>query len=184
MGHDHQQSSSSGTLVAVIGVGLALAILGIVVVAAVGLFWVRAARMESRAAVIAEQRAVQQLRRARVVALQADAQAKHDQAIVQLEQARTAATPDPRLNFEVKLDRQGNASVDGEEIDLDELRARLAKLKDETSNAFSVQINADPECPVTHVISVMDVCKEVGDVDFNVALPSDSDSPVESNSGN
>ena len=173
MGHDHQQSSSSGTLVAVIGVGLALAILGIVVVAAVGLFWVR---MESRTAVIAEQRAVQQLRRAEVVAQQAVAQAQHEEAIVQLEQSRVAATPDPGLTFEVTLDREGNASIDGKEIALDELRAQLAKLKDETGNSFSVHINVDSECLFKHVVSVMDVCKEVGDIDYRVASSSDSDS--------
>ena len=41
----HQQRNSPGALVAVIGVGLVLAILGIVVGGA-ALFWVRASRME------------------------------------------------------------------------------------------------------------------------------------------
>jgi hypothetical protein len=39
-----------------------------------------------------------------------------------------------------------------------------------------VQINADPECPVKHIIPVLDTCKEVGDIDFRIASSSDSDS--------
>jgi biopolymer transport protein ExbD len=87
-----------------------------------------------------------------------------------------ADSSDPRLNFELNLDREGNASIDGKEIGLDELRAQLAKLKDETSNSFSVQINVDSECLFKHVVSVMDVCKEVGGIDYRVASSSDSDS--------
>jgi hypothetical protein len=48
-----------------------------------------------------------------------------------------------------------------------------------------VRINADPECPIKHVIPVLDACKEVGDVDFSVATSSDSDStPDEGDTAN
>jgi hypothetical protein len=39
-----------------------------------------------------------------------------------------------------------------------------------------VQINVDSECLFKHVVSVMDVCKEVGGIDYRVASSSDSDS--------
>ena len=162
MGYDqHQQPNSSGTLVAVIGVGLVLAILGIIVVAAIGLFWVRA-RVESQAAVVGE------LHRA-------EAEAQRAMAMAQAEQARDSLTPDPRLDFVLKLDREGNISVDGEKIGFDESRARLVKLKDETSNEFSVCITADPECPAKHIIPVLDVCHDVGDIDVRVMSSNSTD---------
>ena len=164
MGYDErQQPNSSGTMVAVIGVGLVLAILAIIAVAAVGLFWVRASTQQAQA--VAREQVVAELHRVGVEAQNASANA-------QLEQSRNAATPDPRLNFVLELDREGNASVDGEKIDLDELRARLAKSKDETSSTLSVRINADPEGPVKHVVSVLDVCNEVGDIDVRVVASS------------
>jgi biopolymer transport protein ExbD len=98
---------------------------------------------------------------------------------LQRQDARFADSSDPRLNFELNLDREGNTSVDGERIGLDELREEIAKLKDETSNAFSVRINADPECPAKHVVSVLDVCEEVGDVDYRVVSSKDSDVPAD-----
>ncbi|MDA1055747.1 MAG: biopolymer transporter ExbD [Planctomycetota bacterium] len=162
MGYDErQQANSSGTLVAIIGVGLVLAILAIVAVAGVGLFWVRAARMESRDAVVAE------LQRAGVEAHRAEAMA-------QLEQARIAATPDPRLDFVLEIDREGNASSDGESMGLDELRAEIAKLKDETSNLFRVRINADPDCPVKHVVPVLEILDEVGDINVRIVASKES----------
>jgi len=152
MGYDqHQQSSSSGAVVAIVVTVLLVGILGLL--AGAGLLWVGTVRMESQPATIDVQLADQ------------------DQATTQLQHFSDLGTE--RLNFEVKLDREGNTSIDGKEIDLDELRARLAKLKDETSNAFSVRINADPECPAKLLIPVLDVCEEVGDIDFRVVLAKD-----------
>lgn len=161
MGYDErQQSNSSGTLVAVIGVGLVLAILGIVVVAGVGLFWVRTSTVE--------QRAIAELHRA-------GAEAQRAEVAARLDQSRVVATPDPRLHFVLEIDREGNTTIDGENIDLHELKAKLVKLKDETSNAFSIHINADSDCPIKHVISVLDVCEEVGDIDYRIVASTESD---------
>ena len=55
MGHDHQQSSSSGALV---GVVLIVAILGVLVVAGAGLFFVQASRVQVQRAMVAKERAV------------------------------------------------------------------------------------------------------------------------------
>ena len=155
---ERQQSNSSGTLVVVIGVVLVFAILAIVVVGGAALLWVGTVRTESRAAVVAEQRAViEEKLRAKATAMQSE-----------LEEARSEATLDPMLNFKLNLDQEGNTNVDGENIGLDELRTRLAKLKHETSNVLVVHINADPECPVKHIVPVLDVCHEVGDIDYRV----------------
>lgn len=151
---------------------LLVGIIGLLAVVCVGLLLVGTASSHySRAVAIAEaNRAVAEELRAKGEAIQAVVQEERAKTTPRIQRSSVAATPDPRLNLDVQLDQEGNASIDGEEIDLDELRARLAKLKDETSNAFSVRINADPECLFIHVISVMDVCKEVGDIEFRVAL--------------
>ena len=121
-----------------------------------------------------EQRAVADVQQAGVEIQQAVSQLTR--ATTRIRQSSVAATPNPRLNFEVSIDREGIASVDGEKIGLDELKGRLAKLKAETSNTFSVHINADPECRVKLIIPVLDVCEEVGDIAFRVASSNDSDS--------
>ena len=143
MGYEErQQSNSSGALVAVIGVGLVLAILAIIAVAGVGLFWVRASTQQSQAVV--GERMVAELHRAGAEAHLADAMA-------QLEQSRVATTPDPRLNFVLGIDREGNLSVDGDVIGLNELKKRLAEFKDKSHNAFILRIDTDPDCPARHI---------------------------------
>ena len=188
MGHDHQQSSSSGVVIVIVAAVLLVAILGIIAVAGAGLLLVRGAKMEQAVAIESrmadkvqrakaeEQRAIVELHGAETVAKRAVAQVRIKDGMVQVQQSSVGAIPDPRLNFDVTLDREGNASVDGEEIDLDELRARLAKLKDETSNVFSVRINADSDCPVKLLIPVLDVCEEAGGIDFRVASSGGADS--------
>lgn len=169
MGHDHQQSSSSGAVVAIVVAVMLVGIIGLLAVAGAGLFFVQAGRM----AVIQDQMVVEEhveLHRAGAETQRAVARVRIKDGMVQIQESSVGAIPDPRLNFEVRLDREGNASVDGEEIDLNELKARLAKLKEQTSNAFTVLINAHSECPVKHVIPVLDVCKEVGDIDFSIEV--------------
>ena len=177
MGFDQpKQSGSSGVVIVVVAAVLLVAILGIVAVAGVGLFFVRTTSSNySRAVAIAEaNQAVAEELRAEGEIQQAVSQMQR--AATQIRQSSVAATHEPRLNFEVSIDREGNTSIDGGKIGLDELKARLAKLKAETSNAFSVQINVDPECPVKHIIPVLDVCKEVGDVDISIVSSSGADS--------
>lgn len=160
MGYDQaQKSSSSGALIGVVVVVLIVALVGILGVLGAGFFFVRTARVE---AMVSQDRAVAASHRAEVMARRA------------AEEARAEAVPEPKMKFEVKVDREGNASVEGEKLGLDDLKAKLETLKEETSNAFSVQISADSECPLKHVVSVMDLCKEVGDIDFNVAASGDS----------
>jgi biopolymer transport protein ExbD len=174
MGHDErQQPNSSGTLVAVLGVGLVLAILAIIAVAAVGLYWVGARTQQTQAtrAIVMEERAIAELHRA-------EAEEQRAIAVSQLEHSRVAETPDPRLNFELNLDREGNASKDGERLGLDELKAEIAKLKEETNNVFRVRINADPDCPIKLVVPVLDVLDEVGDIDYRIVSSTELDFSV------
>lgn len=159
MGYDqHQQSNSPAAVVLVV----VFAVLGIFTVASVGLLFVW--NSQSRAVAANElQVAVADIQRAETMA--------------QLQELRVADTPGPKLNFAVRIDREGSTSIGGNKIDLDELRAHLTKLKGETSKAFSVHINVDSECPVKLVIPVLDVCHEVGDIDFRIVSFADSDAP-------
>jgi biopolymer transport protein ExbD len=161
MGYDErQQPNSSGALAAVIGIGLVLAILAIIAVAAIGLFWVRARTQQSQA--VARERVVAELHRAGAEAHLADAMA-------QLEQSRLKVTPGSRLNFVLEIDREGNLSVAGDVIGLDELKKRLAEFKDKSHNTFLLRIDTDPDCPARHIIAVLDMCDEVGDIDYQIA---------------
>lgn len=176
MGFDEPKPSSSSGAAVVVAAGVILVfICGLLAVAGAGFFYVRSARTESMVlaerhqAVAQRQLALAEAARAQVEIQRATAQLQH--AATQLRQASPAVTPDPRLKFEVTLDREGTASIDGQAIGLAELRARLEKLKEETSNAFSVRISVDPECPVKQLVSVLDVCEDVGVIDFRVALP-------------
>jgi biopolymer transport protein ExbD len=163
MGYDERhQSSSSGVLVAVVVVVLIVILLGILAVLGAGYFFVQTSRVE---AMVARERTVVEAHNAEAESLTA------------VDEARVQATPEQRLNFELNLDREGNTSVNGEKISLDELRTKLAKLKDETSNAFSVRINADPECPAKHIIPALDVCEDVGDIDFRIVSSEKSETP-------
>jgi len=189
MGHDHQQSSSSGAVIAIVVAVLLVGIVGLLAVAGAGLLLVRGSKMQQAVAIESqmvaevhrskaeEQRAVAEVHRAEAEIQQAVSQLQR--AATQIRQSSVAATLEASLNFEVSIDREGSVSIDGKEIGVDELKAWLAKLKAETSNTFSVHFNADPECPVKHIIPVLDVCEEVGDIDFRVATSSDSDLSID-----
>lgn len=78
------------------------------------------------------------------------------------------STTGPRLHFELALDREGNASGNGERIGRDERRAEIAKLKQVTSSVFRGRINAASNRPIKHAVPVLDVLDEVGDIDYRV----------------
>jgi Tfp pilus assembly protein PilE len=171
MGHDQQHHlNSSGALVAVIGVVLVLAILAIIAVTGVGLFWVRG-RTQQAQAVAMEERAIAELHRLGAEAHLADAMA-------QLEESQVD-TPGSRLDFVLEMDREGRMSVAGETVRLDELRAEIAKLKQETSNVFRVRIHADSYCPIKHLVPVLDFLDEVDDIEYRIASPESSALPAD-----
>ncbi len=159
MGYEErQQPNSSGALVAIIGIGLVLAILAIVAIAGVSLFWMRASTQQ---AIVMDQCAIADAHRA-------EAEAQRARAMAQLDQTSGAAIPGSRLSFMLGIDRVGNLNVAGDVIDLDELKQRLAEFKDNSHNTFLLHIDADPECPTKHIIAALGVCNEVGDIDYQI----------------
>jgi biopolymer transport protein ExbD len=173
MGYDQHRQSGSWGILSCIGAVAVLFIVGLGIVALIGVgvaIWQGFGGVP-QVAVVKQQAAVE---------LHELEEIESDGMVpLQRQVASFADSSDPRLNLELNLDREGNASVDGEEIGLDKLRARLVKLKGETSNAFVVHIIADPECPAKHIIPVLDVCEEVGDIDYRVASRSGTDLPID-----
>jgi len=164
MGYDqHERSSSAGALAAVLAIVGIFAFLAILAVGGAVYFWL-GARVETQRALVARERAVAEAHRAesRARMALAEAQAAHE-------------TADPKLNFNITVGQDGGVVVDGNQIDLDDLRKRLATAKDETSNAFTVQITADPECPLRFVVPVIEVCDDLGDIDYRITADSTSD---------
>ena len=175
MGYDQHRQSGSWGILSCIGAVAVLFVVGLGIVALIGVgvaIWQGFGGVPQVAVV--EQQAAVELHE--LEEIESDGMVP-----LQRQDASFADSSDPRLNFEVKLDHEGNASVNGESIGLDELREEIAKLKDETSNAFSVRINADPECPAKHVVSVVDVCKELGDIDVHIVASRASESSGENN---
>ncbi len=158
--HHHEQGASSGVVVAVAVAIVLLVLGGLLLVAVGGLFFLGTAKVSSHAVAtpvpMVDQGASVTAERPRAVAYAPVAPAKVASALA------------PERILVVTLDQNGNARIDGEEIDLDELKLRLAKWKDETSNTFVVQLSADHECRVQHLIPVVDACEEVGDIDFRI----------------
>ncbi len=178
MGYDQsQRSSSSGVLVAVLVAVLLFAVMAVLVVVVGGLFFVRSSRMPS------EMVAYEQVARAEAVQANADATVLRLQTEPRMVPALPELTPLPAfparpastrapakiVSVKVQLDRQGDASVDGEEVDLDALKAHLTALKQETNSRLSLELDADAECQFKHIVFVLDMCKEIGDIDCHIA---------------
>ena len=169
MGYDqHEKSSSSGAVVGILIAVLLIVVLGGLFLAGIGaFFFVASTRMETRQLVVAEQQASVQLEKFQAMTemqqAEATAQGQHESGM--------AATLTLRLDYRVSMDRDGSMSVDGKPVGLDELKARLTRLKDETSNAFSVRFTVDSECPVKHLTPVLAVCDDIGDIDYQVTTP-------------
>jgi len=173
-----QQSNSSGAVVAMVVAALLIGIVGIVVVAGAGLFFVRTSRVE---AMVARERAVANLHRAEAEAHRAEAESHRatDEAQKVIAENQSVATPDLRSKLEVTIDREGNMIVDGKIIDLDELRAALVKRKEETNNAFSVWVKTDPESAIDSLVAVLDTCTDLGKIEVCVTVLKESTLPLD-----
>jgi len=163
MGYDqHQQSNSTGTVIAVVVAVLLLAVLGIIAVAGAALFFVRTDRQEVAIAAV---------------------EVEHAITVPDVQQGISISpTQTEMASMEVRLDSRGAANINGEEVDIDGLKARLTKLKKETNARLSLQINADADCPVKHVVAILDICEEVGDIGYRIVSSAVSDVAAEQSS--
>lgn len=112
MGYDQRPpSGSSGVVIGVILAVLLVGFLGLVAVGGVAFFWLSAVSMETQEAIVAEEWAVAEAYLAEATARDgADAPANVEQ------EGGAVATPDPRPDFRVTVDAEGNVSVDGEHL--------------------------------------------------------------------
>jgi biopolymer transport protein ExbD len=172
MGYDKQpQSSSSGVTAATLVAVLLFAIMGVVVVALGGLFFVRASRMQSN---VGPGHGGQ--------LSWTEAQTNTDAGAVTLEAMPMLAVHEPitAVSVIVQLDQLGKVSIDGELVDLDTLKAQLAALKQESNGRLSVELDVDPGCRFEHVVSVIDVCNGIGAIKYQIRSLDDSESSTAS----
>ncbi len=186
MGYDqqHEPSESSPVLVAAAVVGVPAAILAILLIVGVGLFFVRSASVSRAHAVAVRDRAVAQARTAQMraeVAVQqaarvADAvQPVPSTAIAPVIPSPPQAVPAPshprrQVNLIVNIDRDGQATLDDNRVDTSQVAERLVELKSANDQRLVVTINADPECPVKFVVAVQEACTGAGADSLQIAV--------------
>lgn len=170
MGYDqHEKSSSSGAIVAVLVALLVVAVLGGLLLAGVGaFFWVRNAQRTSQQAMRAHQEARVQAERARAIAeinkIAAEQERLRIKAMARVGPAleTTLGPPDPQKELRLKIDRDGSVSVNGEPVQRDALKARLKRVKEDAGALVSIRIEVHAESLHEHLISVLDACQEIG----------------------
>ncbi|MCO6453759.1 MAG: hypothetical protein J5I93_00450 [Pirellulaceae bacterium] len=171
-----ERSSSSGAVVAVILAVLLVGLLGIVAVGGVAFFWLGAARLERQEAVIAEKRAVAEAYRADAEAHRQRAEAMALPRPKPIEPGTMGSNPDLTVN----VTENGNMSIDGERIELSDLRERLVQLKGESGKAVSVLLLVDANCLMRELTPVQHVCDEFGKATVrSVAMVDESESSAE-----
>ena len=76
--------------------------------------------------------------------------------------------------IEVHVDQLGTLTIEGESIELADLETHLLSLKKTTDAGLSLQVKAFSECPVRHVVGILDICEKIGGIDCSVVLSGDS----------
>jgi hypothetical protein len=173
MGYDqHEKSSSSGAIVAVLVALLIVAVLGGLLLVGVGtFFWVRTAQVSSQRAMRAEQEARVQAEHAQAIAemnrIEAEQERQRFEAMSRTRPAleTTLGSPDPQNELQnevrLKIARDGSLSVDGEQVELDAWKARLKQVKEEAGAPVSVHIEIDADSLHEHLIPVLDACQDM-----------------------
>jgi len=182
MGYDQpERSGSSGAVVAVILAVLLILVVGGLFVVGVGAFlWVGTTRVATERALVAEREARQMAEEVRALAetkiAEAAAEKRQAEALA-LAQRETvdAAAPDSQPDLTVNVSEDGSLSISGEQIDLDGLRERLAKLKEETGRPISVSLSVHPDCPARNLQPVLTACYELGNATIRVAAAEESE---------
>jgi biopolymer transport protein ExbD len=153
MGHDTNQQTGCSTTTIILAVlaGMFFCFL-LLALAVAAVFYTRVNTAQEHA-VLAREEAVMQAERARQVAEEARAQAEAERERAQVLAAKLQADENTRVAL--RISEEGDITLDGEPVDVDELQAMLA-----TSEGQSVAIEADPQCPFEHVAEVLAVCRE------------------------
>ncbi len=154
MAYDRDRKPDMGGAAAVILVAL---ILGILVLAVGGFFFLAYSRSQSQM-VMARNQAVAAQEKAAWVRVQAEQER---------EQLLAEADPDEPDSATVRqvtiaIDKDGNASVDGNSMQLDELQSQLRTISDESSDQLSAVIQVDDKCRFEHVARILSLCEEAG----------------------
>ncbi len=154
MPYDRNQQSGCGAAAAVILVAL---MLGFLVLAVGGFFFLRASRVERQMVAVQEVVVASQEKAERI---QVEAELERDQLLAEAEPDNsTSATV---KHFTIAIDEDGNASVDGNVLLRDELQSKLRTMIDESSGQVSLVVRVDGQCRFEHVAVILSQCEEAG----------------------
>lgn len=89
----------------------------------------------------------------------------------QVESLSQNSSPPPRT-YEVSIQANGQALLDGQPVSLDELRSRLSETTDDAKRPTAI-VRGDKACAYQHIAEVLAVCQEAGVVDLTVSVQVD-----------
>ena len=154
MAYDTDRQSDIGGAAAVILVAL---ILGLLVLAVGGCFFLRASQAErqmvmARTAAMASQKRAERLR--------FEAELDRDQLLAEADLDNADSVNGRQIT--IAIDQEGNASVDGKLMQPDELQHELRTMIDESRSQLSVVVQVDDRCLFKHVAEILSLCEEAG----------------------
>lgn len=156
MAYDRNRQSDSCGIVAAI---LLVLLLGFVGAAVVSVFYLKASRSRHELVIVRDEAV-----RARMMAERAQA----DTELAKVSDEPLAeAVPDNSDFIDVQqinitLDEEGNASFDGNSMQLGELANELRRMKAELNGQLSVAVQVDEQCRFEHVARILSLCEECG----------------------
>ena len=155
MAYEDRQSGS-GVAVAVVLVLVVL--LGGFLALAVGTWFFERVSAVERQVVIEQNRAITEAEKARL--MQIETELDRDQLLAEADPEETQPVPVQQMTIEV--DKEGNAFLDGNSLQTEELQSRLRALMDESSGQLSIVVQVDDQCRFEHVARILSLCEEAG----------------------
>ncbi len=155
MAYEDRQSGAGGAAVVVLAL---VVLLGGILVLAVGAWFFLRVSTVQRQVVIEQDRAIAAQKNAE--RLQFEAELERDQVLAESDPDESNSATVRQLT--IAMDKDGNASVDGNSMQLDELQSQLRTMSDESSGQLSVVVQVEDQCRFEHVARILSLCEEAG----------------------
>ena len=170
MGYENQESRSSGATMAIIFVVVFLLLAGVAVLVVGGFLFVRTTRMQQRA-MMERDRAMQAEVMARQTVEEMEAvQAELVESMGAGREAEKAIaeSPQPELQFVIRMDKNGEMTADGESLALERLATMLKAVVATKDIRVIVDVRADEQCAFGKVQEVVSLCQDCGVERFRI----------------
>jgi biopolymer transport protein ExbD len=153
MGHDTNQQTGCSTTTIVLAVLAGMFFCFLLLALAVAAIFYTRSRTAQQHAILAREEAVMQAERARQVAEEARTQAETERERAQVLAAKLQADEDTDVTL--RISKEGDITLDGEPVGVDELQATLDALQ-----RRSLVLEAHPDCLYSRIAEVLAICKE------------------------